>query len=404
MASKHAVAGERYTGGNSELTDSDDDDAMARTAANIEDEPGDEDEDPNPGDEVLWFGLHKGHKYDELSFSYIEWIVKKYLENPDTASPNVYQGLQGVIKSEAGLDEKNPSELPPPGKTIMWFGQHKGIAFDKLEDGYVMSLVNFYYRDGDKAIPNIRKFKELKYTYDSWLIAKKMRTSKSPGSIPIWFGKDKGREFRKLYDSQHRVWRKLLRICRWASILKAIAREYEEWKLSKPPRKQAASRNKPVIVNPVGERLGPADDGVASDDESYISDGGFVVQDEDESSDADESSDEDEIRELEYDEDFEETEEVDESTTTVDCEVNKNTSPNLDSSESDTLEEALPGTPSVLRSSKRKPLEISDDFASLSDSGEESEAIVSPTKRRMTRSLFSPRKRVVLLLESDSDD
>lgn len=225
-----------------------------------------------------------------------------------------------------------------------------------------------------------------------------MRTSKSPGSIPIWFGEDKGREFRTIYDSQPRKWGKLLKICRWAPILKAIAREYEEWKLSRPPRKQAASRNKPVIVNPVGERLGPADDGVASDDESYISDGGFVVQDEDE------SSDEDETRELEYDEEFEESEEVDESTTTVDCEVDKNTSPNLDSSESDTLEEVPLGTPSVPRSSKRKSLEISDDFASLSDSGDESEAIVSPAKRRMTRNLFSPRKRVVLLLESDSDD
>ncbi|KAF7939375.1 uncharacterized protein EAE97_007455 [Botrytis byssoidea] len=403
MASKYAVAGERYTGGNSEPTDSDDDDAMARTAANIEDELGDEDEDPNPGDEVLWLGKYKGHKYDELSFSYIEWMIKKYLENPDTAWPNI-KDFKSLYDRKQVWIEKNSSELPPPGKTIMWFGQHKGIAFDKLEDGYLMSLVNFYYRDGDKAIPNIRKFKELKDTYDSRLILKKMRTSKSPGSIPIWFGEDKGREFRKIYDSQPRQWRKRLKICRWAPILKAIAREYEECKLSRPPRKQAASRNKPVIVNPVGERLGPADDGVASDDESYISDGGFVVQDEDESSDADESSDEDETRELDYDEEFEETEEVDESTTTVDCEVNKNTSPDLDSSESDTSEEVLPGTPSVSRSSKRKPLEISDDFASLSDSGEESEAIVSPTKRRMTRSLFSPRKRVVLLLESDSDD
>lgn len=120
MAFKYAGAGERYTGENSEFTDSDANDAMARTAANIEDELGDEDEDPNPGDEVLWFGKHKGCKYDELSLSYIDWMVNKYLENPDTAWPNVCfhlriyesgltinhldQGLQGVIRSEAGLD------------------------------------------------------------------------------------------------------------------------------------------------------------------------------------------------------------------------------------------------------------------------------------------------------------
>lgn len=33
----------------------------------------------------------------------------------------------------------------------MWFGEHEGITFDELEDGYVMSLVNMYSKEGDAA-------------------------------------------------------------------------------------------------------------------------------------------------------------------------------------------------------------------------------------------------------------
>ncbi|KAF7913749.1 uncharacterized protein EAF01_000155 [Botrytis porri] len=389
MASEYVATGQRHNGENSGLTVSNDDDEMARAVDIIEDElgGGEEDEGPNPGEKVLWFGMHKGHKYDELSPSYIEFMVNKYLGSPDTASANIKEFMTLYDRKQVWI-ERNPSKLPPPGKTIMWFGKYQGIAFDKLKDGYVMSLVNFYHEDGDEAFPNIRKFKELKDRYDSWLVAKKMRTSKSPGSIPIWFGEDKGSEFRTIYKSKPRKWRWLLKNSRWAPILKAIAREFDEWLLKKPPRNQPASRNRPVIVNPVGERLGPGDDEVASNDESYITDDGFV----------DESSDEHETRESETDE------EVDESTTAGACEVDQNTFPNLESSASDTPEEVLPGTSSVSRSPKRKPLEISEDFASLSDSGDESEAIVSPGKRRMTRNRFRPQKKAGSMPESDSDD
>ncbi|TGO32763.1 hypothetical protein BHYA_0290g00020 [Botrytis hyacinthi] len=394
MASEYAAAGERYNGENSRLTDGDDDDEMARAVDIIEDELGgkDKDEGPNPGDKVLWFGEYKWHKYDELSLSYIERMVNKYLENPATASSDI-KDFKVLYDRKQVRGKENASELSPPGQTIMWFGKYEGTAFDKLKDGYVMWHINNYHKDGDRADSNTRKVKELYDRHNSWLVAKGMRTWKSPGSIPIWFGKDKGSEFRKIYKSQPQKWSWLLENTRWAPILKAIAREFDEWLLKNPPRQQSASRNRPVIVNPVGERLGPDDDGVASDDGSYISDGSFVVPDEDESSDEDGSSDERETGESETDE------EVDESTTTEDCEVDKNKSPNLDGSESDTLEEALPGTPSVPRSSKRQPLGISDDFTSLSDSGDGSEAIVSPGKRRMTRNLFSPRKRTKATIE-----
>ncbi|KAF7958529.1 hypothetical protein EAE96_002071 [Botrytis aclada] len=336
---------------------------MARAVDNIEVElgDGDEDEEPNPGDEVIWFGKHEGQKFDELPTCHIKDFKA------------LYDRKQVWI-------ENNASKLPPPGKTTMWFGKHQGTAFDKLEDGYVMWFINEYHKDADGADSNIRGVKKLYDRHNSWLVAKGIRTWKSPGSIPIWFGEDEGKEFRTIYKSKPQKWRWLLENTDWAPILKAIAREYDAWLLKNPSRQKSASQSRPVIVNPVGERLGPRDDGVAFDDEFYISDDGFVVLDEDE------SSDEDETGGLETDE------EVDESTTTEDCEVDKNTSPNLDSSESDMLEELLLETASVSRSSKRKTSELAEDFASLSDSGDESEAIISPGKRRMTRNLSSPKE------------
>lgn len=122
MASEYAGAGEWYNGENSGLTDDDDDEGLFRAANNIGDEFGNWDEDSNPGDQVLWYGQYKGHKYDQLPPSYVEWTIEKYLKSPDTASPNVCshlriyksgltnshldQGLQGVARSKASLDRK----------------------------------------------------------------------------------------------------------------------------------------------------------------------------------------------------------------------------------------------------------------------------------------------------------
>ncbi|QSZ28711.1 hypothetical protein DSL72_003211 [Monilinia vaccinii-corymbosi] len=159
----------------------------------------------------------------------------------------------------------------PPGKIVTWFGKHEGRLLEDLEDGYVMALINIFNRDGDNAHPNIWKFKELYDRYNDWLVAEKIRTWRSPGSIPIWFGQDKGQEFRKVYKDQPRKWRWLQENTRWAPLLKAIAREYEAW-LSTHRRNEPAARSAPNIVHPVGERLGPNDDGGASDIGSYESD------------------------------------------------------------------------------------------------------------------------------------
>ncbi|ATZ45674.1 hypothetical protein BCIN_01g04150 [Botrytis cinerea B05.10] len=155
MASEYAGAGEWYNGENSGLTDDDDDEGLFRAANNIGDEFGNWDEDSNPGDQVLWYGQYKGHKYDQLPPSYVEWTIEKYLKSPDTASPNI-KGFKALHDRKQVWIEKNVSKLPPPGKEIIWFGQHTGTAFDKLDYGYVMSLYNNYYKEGDRALPSVR--------------------------------------------------------------------------------------------------------------------------------------------------------------------------------------------------------------------------------------------------------
>lgn len=46
-------------------------------------------EELDPGDEEMWFGKHRGMKYDELPKSYINWLVNDFLKDPDAASLNV---------------------------------------------------------------------------------------------------------------------------------------------------------------------------------------------------------------------------------------------------------------------------------------------------------------------------
>lgn len=115
---------------------------------------------------------------------------------------------------------------------------------------------------------------------------------RSPMSAIIWFGKYKGHELRVLHRAARR-WRWLLKNCgKWRSDLKDIARRYAIWKRKQPPRKYSRRRAPYEIVNRRGECLGPRDDRVASDvSDTYDSDDGFVVPDDDELSDEEASDD-----------------------------------------------------------------------------------------------------------------
>lgn len=106
-------------------------------------------------------------------------------------------------------------------------------------------------------------------------------------STKVWFGKFKDHEVRVLYDAPRR-WRWLINNCwKWREDLLDIHRRYKIWRSKRPPKHYHAPRAPREVVNPMGEKLGLRDDGVASDaDESYDSDDGFIVPDDYESTDA----------------------------------------------------------------------------------------------------------------------
>jgi hypothetical protein len=95
------------------------------------------------------------------------------------------------------------------------------------------------------------------------------RRAISLGSILLWFGEYKGHEIRKVYNpcarGGGRRW--YMNNTVWGYLLTQIEQDYLEW-LDTHRRESGSHRAAPVILNPVGEALGPWDDGVASEDES----------------------------------------------------------------------------------------------------------------------------------------
>ncbi|KAI9650675.1 hypothetical protein NHQ30_000697 [Ciborinia camelliae] len=260
-------------------------------ADNDEDEIEDGDREPNPGEEIINVGKkHKGKTFDEViqtDKNYIHWAVKEYEREPDNASEMI-RTLKSLYDRKKAWTEKKEAKIPP-GSIPIWFGKHEGVLFKDLEDSYVYWALNECARGTASA--NLHKFKDLYNRYNDWLDRKHNRSKKSPGSIAIWFGEDKGREFRQVRN-QPRKWRWLITPgnCRWRPRLLEIDRQYQKW-LEGHRRKPSQYRKRPEIVNPRGERLGREDDGAASDVGSYVSDDGFVVADEDEASDDDEGED-----------------------------------------------------------------------------------------------------------------
>ncbi|PQE06120.1 hypothetical protein CJF30_00005056 [Rutstroemia sp. NJR-2017a BBW] len=333
----------------------------------------DDPDDPNPGDEIIWFGRHINKKFDELPSSYVDWVIREIEKNPNNPSQNFARFMSLYEQKQAWLDRRQ-SKIPP-GKTEMWFGMHEGTLFEDLPYDYMEWMLNKYEEDPVSCDANIRKFKELSDKYNSWLEEKHGR-KKSPGSITIWFGQDKGREFRTIYRSQPRKWRWLIKEHRvWRPRLLAIAAQYEEY-LATHRRKQPSHRSRPIIVNPVGERLGRMDDEPPSDGGDYESDDGFVVADSDDLNDDHDNEDEDE--------DF--------------------------APESDTGgEEAAPTTPTPDRSQERASPKFQRPIVDASDGDDASlpelSAILQNTpKPSSTLRSSSARRPRKLVISSDSED
>ncbi|CAG8983694.1 hypothetical protein HYALB_00006263 [Hymenoscyphus albidus] len=157
-----------------------------------------------------------------------------------------------------------------PGATIMWYGKFKDIKrIDELEDSYCRGLLKGFQKNPRN--PNAR---------NSPLYAKYISTDRSPMSYKIWFGEYKGHEMRKIYGSK-----------RWdyptrsnsdiKHMLLWIEDCWFEWKESHPERRVGTERAQHVIMNPVGEKLGPWTDRDYEQDEDHDSDDGFVVKDDD---------------------------------------------------------------------------------------------------------------------------
>ncbi|KAI0026250.1 hypothetical protein F4780DRAFT_17792 [Xylariomycetidae sp. FL0641] len=193
-------------------------------------------------------------------------------------------------------EEQPEEEEEEPGATVMWFGKYEGWRLDKLPDWYRWSLVSFSY---ENDYPNLVVYREVHDEYLAWLDQRR-----SPLSDRVWFGQDKGHELRVLYG-QPRKWRWLLQNCtKWSKVLRDIERRYLQYRASRPPRRTGGPRAPRVVVNPVGERLGPRDDYPSSDNyyEDYDSDDGFVVRTEDEDSeDYETGGDSDETDDLDPD-------------------------------------------------------------------------------------------------------
>ncbi|PQE03537.1 hypothetical protein CJF31_00010110 [Rutstroemia sp. NJR-2017a BVV2] len=373
-------------------SDSDDDSGSGDADAPEIDDPN----DPNPGDEIIWFGRHINKKFDELPSSYVDWVIREIGKNPDNPSQNFARFMNIYDQKQAWLDRRQ-SKIPP-GKTEMWFGMHEGTLFEDLPYDYMEYILNIYDEDPVSCHTNIRKFKELSDKYNSWLEEKHGR-KKSPGSITIWFGQDKGREFRTIYRSQPRKWRWLIKEHRlWRPRLLAIAAQYEEY-LASHRRKQPSYRSRPIIVNPVGERLGRMDDEPASDGGDYESDDGFVVADSEDLNNDHDNEDEDEDFVPEADTGGEEaaptTPSPDRSLERASPQFQRPVSNSSDSDDASLpeLDAILQNTPkpsSALRSgSARRPRKL----IISSDTEDDSRELVTPT-RRSTANPSRPSRKV----------
>ncbi|KAI1462301.1 hypothetical protein F4805DRAFT_410111 [Annulohypoxylon moriforme] len=192
-------------------------------------------------------------------------------------------------------DDEVPAEPKEPGDEVMWFGKFMGTPLKDLSENYRWTI----YRLGrEKPSPLLQEYRQLHDLYTASLDEKQ-----SPLSTKVWFGQHRGHELRTLYNAPRR-WNWLVQNTVWGPELRGIQKRWLAWK-AKHPRRPPVSRARPVIQNPVGSRLGPRDDGVASDiDEPYDTDDGFIVSDGD-MGESDLDWDEDEWLDDEDDEDVE---------------------------------------------------------------------------------------------------
>lgn len=175
-------------------------------------------------------------------------------------------------------------------------------------------------------------FKILHDAYCRWLDERQ-----DPFSTKVWFGISKGLEIRVLYTRSRR-WTWLVNNTVWGPELKDLERRHRAY------RRRALTRQaRPVIMNPVGMRLGWRDDLPALDnDEDYDPDDGFVMQSDDE---------------IEYDDGYEGPEEPlsseeEETGEAIKDNISANRSQDHDDPEANDSDSSLPSLDEIIRSVK----------------------------------------------------
>ncbi|KAH7920964.1 hypothetical protein BV22DRAFT_1039204 [Leucogyrophana mollusca] len=171
--------------------------------------------------------------------------------------------------------EEHLSSTRKPGEWTLPFGKYKGQRLDQIPDDYRWCMVN------------------IKYASNSWhscLVGANRRyqaslnPDRSPGSEIIWFGKRyRGYRFDAVYQRPG-----FMRFCfspgreitSWYPRLVDLYDRYEAWLQNH--RREYRPRRPAVIENPVGEAIGPWDDGEgsAASDEEYERDSWLASDDE----------------------------------------------------------------------------------------------------------------------------
>ncbi|KAI1096755.1 hypothetical protein F5B19DRAFT_487964 [Rostrohypoxylon terebratum] len=188
-------------------------------------------------------------------------------------------------------------------------GRHRGTRLDQLDGNYRWGIYRLAREEPEQSW--------LHDEYMAWLDERQ-----NPLSHKIWFGRYwKGKPLEHSYKTPG-SWKFMINNSSWGPELKGIERRYKAWLAKHPnvaparpsfqrllsvqkplvpsppvpsppdsstspiiqsPVRARRPRARYVIQNPVGKRLGPEDDGVATDnDEDYTTDDGFVVRDDEE--------------------------------------------------------------------------------------------------------------------------
>ncbi|OTB07846.1 hypothetical protein M426DRAFT_8443 [Hypoxylon sp. CI-4A] len=241
-----------------------------------------------------------------------------------------------------------------PGATIISFGKFEGMRLDEIK---TTDRLNYLRFARGSTSPNMAAFVELNERWMNWLDEDQ---NKSPLSTIVWFGKYQGHDVRLLY-SRERLWAWYTSTdCYWAPELRDIGRRYLVWR-KRHPRRRTFRRTPSKHQNRVGQKLGPWNDGAASDnDEDYDTDGGFVEMDgnetgEDEDCDELEEEPTDDEESEVYD-DGEEASTDSEDVTMLDAPESPNTStPNDATATNDDSDDSLPSVNELIARARTTP-------------------------------------------------